>query len=82
MCLFLRICTIFCMREATYISYGYRMRAGPQALKTPSKLKSPFRHLSPKFVFIILGSPWGYGSMVSQWGHENGATPPEDRWRH
>ena len=24
-----RICTIFCMREAIYISDGFRMRAGP-----------------------------------------------------
>ena len=27
--IFLRICTIFCMREATYISDDFRMRAGP-----------------------------------------------------
>ena len=28
-CLFLTICTIFCMREAVYISNDLRMRAGP-----------------------------------------------------
>ena len=26
---FLRMCTIICMREATYISNGFRIRAGP-----------------------------------------------------
>ena len=25
---FLRVCNIFCMREAVYTSYGFRMRAG------------------------------------------------------
>ena len=26
---FMQICTIYCMREAVYISYDFRMRAGP-----------------------------------------------------
>ena len=56
------------MREAVYISTGSRMRAGPWALKTPSKLRSTLGHFS-KRKKCFGGNPWGYGSMVIQWGH-------------
>ena len=34
------------------------------ALKTPSKLIFVFGRFYEMFVFIFVGSPWGYGSMV------------------
>ena len=46
--LFLRICTIFCMRETTYISYGVRMRASPLGTKNAIKTKIYFWAFFPK----------------------------------
>ena len=57
------------MREATYISHVSRMRAGPEALKTLSKLRFAFVIFPPNYYFILFGSPWRYGFMVPQWGH-------------
>ena len=63
------ICTIFCLREATCISDDFRMRAGPEALKTPSKLRVVFI-ICPIIVFsICLEALGGHGSMVPWWGH-------------
>ena len=70
------------MREAVYISYGSHMRAGPlgpeNALK---KLRCTLGKFSNKE--NILGSPWGDGSMMPQWGHELSKTPPaESDWKN
>ena len=59
-----RVCTIFCMREATYISDGFRMRAGPWALKTPSKPRLVFCYFSNYFE----GRGAALGAMVP-WCH-------------
>ena len=57
------------MREGVYISYGFRTRAGSLSVKKPSKLIFTLGH-SPPPIFFLFGSPWGYGSMVPQWGHD------------
>ena len=65
----LRIYTIFCMRGAVYISDGSRMRAGPlRPLTNPSDLDL-FWGIFRKLELFYFGSPWGYGSLVLQWGH-------------
>ena len=43
----------------------------PWPLKTPSKPRFVFGYFSTNVIFILLGSPWGYGSVVPQWGHKS-----------
>ena len=43
-------------------------RRPPYALRTPSKLRFTLGHF-PHLFLILLGSPWGCGSMVPQWGN-------------
>ena len=66
---FTRICIIFCMCKAVYISNGFRMRAGPLKPLNALKTKICFGAFSTNSVFILFRSPWGYGCMVPQWGH-------------
>ena len=65
------ICNIFCMRKATYITDGFRMRAGPLGPLNALKTKIQFLlYMFPTIlVFILFRNPWGYSSMVPQRGH-------------
>ena len=60
---FFPICTIFCMREAVYISHGSRILPSPLG---------PLNALKTKLFLFFWGSPLGYGSLEPQWDHETG----------
>ena len=63
---FLRICTIFCMREAVYIPYVSRILPAPRPLKRPQN-RGLFLGIFPKRMRGGLGTmvPWCHGGAIT-----------------
>ena len=67
--IFLRISTIFCMRETVIISNVSRILPCPLGHKNDLKTTIYFWTFLQNYFFILSESPWGYCSLVPPWGH-------------